>query len=176
MSIPPQALFAIKSAFEVGSAVVGLASQAGAASAQSQINEQHAASIREAQRLNYDQLASMNEQSRASAEQQIMENDKEALQMTERARAAAGEAGVSGLSVDALLRDMYGKQARFTDSVNVNLENQQQQIDFERRNVTVSAQSQLNSIAPVERPNYIGAALKTGDGIFGAYKDHLKVK
>lgn len=176
MSIDPVSLFAIKSALEVGTAVASFATMAGQADAQEEINNRAASDSLEAARLNYDQLAAMNEQSRAAAEQEIMENDREALRSTEMARAAASEAGVTGLSVDALIRDMYGKQARFRDTVNVNLENQQRQIEFEKRNVSASTQSQLNSLPPVEPPNFMGLALRAGTGIFGAYKDHLKVK
>lgn len=175
MSVPG-ALFAIKAATQVATAAVTVMSQAGAAEAQEEMNAREEASIREANQLNYDQLALMHEQQREQAEQALMENDTEALKATERAQAAAGEAGVTGLSVDALLADMYGRQARYTDSVEQNLKGAQTQIEFEKRNAQVTSQSQLNSLPVPDQPDYFGAALRAGNGIFGAYKDHLKVK
>ncbi len=175
MSVPPQVLFAVQSAFSTGSAVLGVATQAANASAQAEANEIAQQNAIEARDANYDQLALMAEQETAAAEQQIAENDIEALQATERARVAAGEAGVSGLSVDALLADMYGKQARFTDSVTKNLENSQQQIAFEKSNVSNSYKSTVNNLPTVQKPNYLGAALQGGAGVFDAYKTHLKI-
>lgn len=176
MSIPPQVLFAMKTAFEIGTAAVTVASTKGAADAQSEVNDIAKENAIEARNANYDQLMAMSKQETAAAEQQLRENDIEALKATERAKVAAGESGVTGLSVEALLADMYGKQARFTDNVNQNLENRQQQIAFERDNVDRAHQSTVNSLPIPERPNYMGAALKAGDGIFGAYNDYLKVK
>ncbi len=129
----------------------------------------------EARNANYDQLMAMADQEQASAEQQIRENDTEALKATERAKAAAGESGVSGLSVDALLADMYGKQARFTDNVNQNLENSQQQIAFEIDNADRGYRSTVSSLPTIEKPNYAGYALQAGSGVFNAYKTHLKI-
>lgn len=176
MSIPPPFLFGLKSALEVGTAAVSVASAAGAADAQSDANEIAKDSAMDARDANYDQLMAMSNQEKAAAEQQIQENDIDALKATERAKVAAGESGVTGLSVEALLADMYGKQARFTDNVNQNLENKQQQIAFERDNASRGYTSAINSLPTVSKPNYIGAALDAGSGVFGAYKDHLKVK
>lgn len=176
MSIPPQVLFAIKSAFEVGTAAVSVASAAGAAQAQSEANQLAKESAMEARNANYDQLAAMAQQENAAAAQQIQENQIEALKSTATAEVAAGESGVTGLSVDALLADMWGKSARFEDNVNQNLEAKQQQIQFELDNANRSYQSTVNSLPAVQKPNYLGAALKAGSGIYGAYKDHLKVK
>ena len=71
---------------------------------------------------------------------------------------------------------MYGKQARFTDNVTQNLENQQQQIAFEIDNADRGYRSTINNLPQVQKPDYLGTALKTGVKIFGSYKDHLKVQ
>lgn len=176
MSVAPGILFALKSAFQVGTAVTSIATQAGAASAQEEANEIAEQNARAARDANYDQLMALSNQEQAAAEQQIRENDIEALKATERAKTAAGESGVTGLSVDALLADMYGKQARFTDNVNQNLENREQQIAFEGGNIDRSFQSSVNSLPTPQPVDYLGPIAKAGSGIFGAYKDHLKVK
>lgn len=172
----PFTMFLIQAGTAAASGAVSLASAAGNASAQSDANEIAKQNSIEARDANYDQLHLMAQQSQASAEQQIFENDTEALQATERAKVSAGESGVTGLSVDALLADMYGRQARFNDNVTQNLENQQQQIGFEMENAARTSQSQINSLPTPQKPDYLGTALGTGSGIFGAYKTHLKVK
>lgn len=176
MSIPPQILFALKAVSSVASAGAGVAAQAGAASAQSEANEIAKDNAIEARDANYDQLHLMAQQEQAAAEQQIQENDLEALRSTETAKVAAGESGVTGLSVDALLADMYGKSARFEDNVNQNLEARTNQIGFEMENVDRSYRSTVSSLPQPAKPDYLGATIKAGSGIFGAYKDHLKVK
>ncbi len=176
MSIPPPVAFAIKSAFEIGTTGLAVASAAGQASAQADANEIYKQNAMETRDANYDQLALMAEQERAASEQQIMENDRDALEATERARVAAGEAGVQGLSVDALLADMYGRQARFTDNVTQNLENRSQQIEFEGSNIDRGYRSSVVNLPQVNKPSYLGAAIEAGSGVFGAYQDHLKIK
>lgn len=176
MSITPTVLFAMKSALEVGTAAVTVASAAGTASAQEEANEIATDNARKARDANYDQIMAMASQEQAAAEQQLRANDEEALRATERAKVAAGESGVTGLSVEALLADMYGKQATFTDNVQQNLEATNQQLGFEIGNTDRAFQSTVNNLTPVSRPNYAGEALKAGSGVFGAYKDHLKVK
>lgn len=172
----PFTMFLIQAGTAAATGVTTLASQKGAADAQEDANAIAKENAMETRNANYDQLHKMAQESQASAEQQIFENDTEALKATERAKVAAGESGVTGLSVDALLADMYGKQARFNDNVTQNLENQQQQIAFEIDNADRGYRSTINNLPLVQKPNYLGTALKTGSGIFGAYKDHLKVK
>jgi hypothetical protein len=172
----PVTMFLLSSGLSVAGAGASVMSQAGIAEAQGETNEMAKASAMEARNANYDQLHLMAQQNQDAAEQQIFENDTEALQATERAQVAAGESGVTGLSVDALLADMYGKQARYKDGVTQNLENQQQQVSFEAENTDRTYRSTVQNLSPIEKPNYLGSALKAGSGIFGAYKDHLKVK
>lgn len=176
MSLPPPALFALKSVFEVGTTAVSLATAAGAASAQTEANGIATQNEITARNADYDQLHLMAQQDQAAAEQQIQENQIDTLQATERAQVAAGESGVSGLSVDALIADMWGRSAQFEDNVNQNLENRQQQIAFEGGNVDRRYQRTVSSLTPVEKPDYLGATLRAGSGIFGAYRDHLKIE
>lgn len=172
----PFSLFTLSSALQVGTAAVSVAAQAGAASAQEDANEVAEVNAMNTRNANYDQLHLMSQQETASAEQQIAENAEEALRATETAKVAAGESGVTGLSVEALLADMYGKSARFEDNVNQNLENSQQQIAFEQENADRGYQNTVNSLPIVAKPDYLGAALRAGSGVFGAYKEHIKVK
>lgn len=176
MSDPFSAMFLIGAGLSAATGATSIMGQMGQASAHEEANRRAAADAREARDANYDQLHHMYQQEQAAAEQQILENDIDALQATETANVAAGEAGVSGLSVDALLADMYGRQANFRDNVTQNLENKNQQLTFEAGNIDRNYRSTLANLTPAMRPDYLGTALSTGSGIFGAYKDHLKIK
>ena len=171
----PATMFAISTAMAAVTGGVSVAAAHGNAQAQTEVNEIATENAIEARDANYDQLHLLAQQERAAAEQQINQNQEELLKAEATAQTAAGESGVSGLSVDALLADMYGNSAQFEDNVTQNLENREQQINFERDNVSRGYQGTLNSLPPVEQPNYLATALGTGSTIFGAYKDHLKV-
>lgn len=171
----PTTLFAIGAGLSLAQGVASYASASSAANAQEKQNRAQAKNIREATFANYDQLELRRQQEEEAAGQNLTENQIEALKATETAQVAAGEAGVSGLSVDALLRDLYGQEARYRDSVQTNLDYTTQDISHQKDNVHRSGVSQVNSLQPVQRPSFLGAALKTGTGIYGAYNTHLKV-
>jgi len=171
----PVTMFAISTAMAAASGGASLAAAKGNADAQTEANEIAAENALIARDSNYDQLNLLAAQEKAAAEQQINQNQEELLKATATAETAAGESGVSGLSVDALLADMYGKSAQFEDNVTQNLENKEQQIGFELENAGRGYQSTINNLPTVQQPDYLGTALSTGSSIFGAYKDHLKV-
>lgn len=172
MSMPPQVALA---AFEIMTTVTGVAAAAGQAAGQSEVNQIAKTSEMQSRDANYDQLNLMAQQEQASAEQQIRQSDTEALQATARAEVAAAEAGVSGLSVDALINDMWGRNAQFTDNVNQNLENTNQQIAFELGNASRSYNSSVNSLPVPEQPNYMAAALSAGSSFYRGIKGPLEV-
>lgn len=175
MSLPPPALFALSTGLSVAQGVGEVMAQRSAAEAQQAQNDIAAANARTKRDADYDQLMLMARQERAAASQQIEENRNEALQASERALVSAGESGVTGLSLGALLADINRNNARYTDGVNQNLENAGQQIAFEADNVAANYQNTLNRLPTVQQPNYLGTVLRTGASIYGGYRDHLKI-
>lgn len=75
------------------------------------------------------------------------------------ATVAAGESGVSGLSVDALISDVYGQEATAKDRIDQNLDMSIGQLNANQESAKASAQSQINSMP---KKSYLGSVLKIG--------------
>ena len=145
-----------------------------AAKAQSQV--QASASAAERQRY-LNEVSSMRLQQRqeqVAAAQRLQESTKRAREARATARVSAGEAGVSGLSVDALINDMTRQEADFRFATT----QQQQMADTNRelqlRDSGIGCTNNMLRInRPIEQPNYLGAALggtQTGLSTYNALK------
>jgi hypothetical protein len=130
---------------------------ASAAEQQRHLQEMSAARLRERQEM-------------TSAAQAIQESTKKAREARATGRVSAGEAGVSGLSVDALLNDMTRKEAEYSFSVQ-----QQQQFQSINRDLAFqdgAMQSRMNLLSinkPIAQPNYLGAILDGAQTGMSAY-------
>lgn len=86
---------------------------------------------------------------------------------------AAGESGVSGNSVDALLRDYRAQEGFYKEALI--RQNQLtdvgtgQKVDAIMQGATAS---NLSMNAPIAQPNYLSAALKVGEATFGAMRQY----
>ena len=114
-------------------------------------------------------------QEMTSAAQAIQESTKKSREARATARVSAGEAGVSGLSVDALINDMTRKEAEYSFSVQ-----QQQQFNQTNRDLGFqdgAMQSRMNLLSinkPIAQTNYLGAILdgaQTGMSAYSFGKD-----
>lgn len=89
------------------------------------------------------------------------------------AKVAAGESGVSGLSVDGLLRDFYGREGRYNDRVDQNTEWTTNQLQLEKTSSGLQTVDRINSVPTAKRPSFLDAGLRiAGAGLdsFAAYK------
>lgn len=117
---------------------------------------------------------------------QIQEEDAAAVQKQDVARearaarastmAAAGEAGVSGLSVDALLADVYGKEATAKDRISQNTGFTTQNLTRELDGVKAKAQDRINSMPWARGPSPFAAALKIGGLGLNSYSSYQASK
>lgn len=162
MCEPTTALLVLSAA----SAAAGVYGQQQQAKAQNAYNDQQAKNTMEAYRANLAQTNLMQSQEQAAASQKINENNRAAEAAKAKALVSAGESGISGLSVDALLADLSGEQSRYNESVNQNYENASMAIDNQRRNVQINASSQINSLKTPQTPDYFGAALRIGQAAY----------
>src|SRR5690606_33201573 len=112
------------------------------------------------------------EEDAASAQKQDLSREARAARAT--TMAAAGEAGVSGLSVDALLADVYGKEATAKDRISQNSGFTTQNLTREMDGVKAKAQDRINSMPWATGPSPFAAALKIGSVGLGAYGRHQK--
>ena len=150
----------------VASTVAGVYGQQQQAKAQNAYNNQQAKNTMEAYRANLAQTNLMQSQEHAAATQKINENNRAAEAAKAKALVSAGESGISGLSVDTLLADLSGDQARYNESVNQNYQNASMAIDNQRTNAQVNAASQINSLKTPQSPDYLGAALRIGQATY----------
>ena len=150
----------------VASTVAGVYGQQQQAKAQKAYNDQQAKNTMEAYKANLEQTNLMQSQEHAAATQKVNENNRAAEAAKATALVSAGESGISGLSVDALLANLSGEQARYNESVNQNYQNASMAIDNQRTNAQVNAASQINSLKTPQSPDYLGAALRIGQAAY----------
>jgi len=138
-----------------------------AADAQNQYYMQNA---REAQRAAVDSYTSQNirlRQEKEAADQKRFEDSIEALKRRGTAYTSAGEAGVSGLSVDALVGDIFAQEGRQAIAVTSQFQANRQNILSEMDETRARAQGRINS---VQRANYPSAASYIISGLSGAVR------
>nr|WEM05537.1 internal virion protein [Ralstonia phage BOESR1] len=170
-AVIPLATLAITAVSSVAT-VIGQQSQANrAADAQNQYNrtmEQNAIASRNANLAN---LEVERNTALADTREQIQANTMAARKAQATALTSAGESGVSGLSVDGLLRELGGMAGTDNATATTNYLRQDAQINIRRENTQNSYESGLNSIrqSQIQAPDYLGAALKIGQGALGAY-------
>jgi hypothetical protein len=99
------------------------------------------------------------------------ENSKAAAQARETARVSAGEAGVSGVSVDNLIADYYKQELGYTDAVNRNLEFSQDQTTSELKGLRSGAiDRSIASKRPlINRPSYLAAGASIANNALSSY-------
>ncbi len=159
MGVPPQV---IGVAAGVGQSALAIGGQKAKAKAQAtaQARQTKAERARYIQQVNAERISQRFEMEQRS--QQLQVASMKALQARSQARMAAGDAGVSGGSVDALLRDFSRQEAAYRfgltrqgEQANIGRDLRVQ--DFQHN----SYQRMLGINQPIEQPNY-GAAILSG--------------
>lgn len=124
----------------------------------------------------YDQMHRMSQQERAAASQKLQQNSIDTAKAVATASASASEADIGGLSVASLLGDIYGRSAQINDGVNQNLESTQTQMSVDATNLHRGLVNTVNTRPAVQSPSLLGTGLQAATGVFGAYKDELKIR
>lgn len=160
----------------IASFAVSAASTVSGYMAQSQAADQQNA-LYEANRKNA--IAAHEDTNRALTNRQSQEMDAAAAEKfdvaldAKKARAtnvvAAGEAGVSGLSVEALLREFSGREARYVDRVDENLDMSMAQLQDEKRASGFRTVDRINSVQRAVKPSFLDAGLKIAGAGLDAY-------
>jgi hypothetical protein len=108
-------------------------------------------------------IANSNFQKTQEAEnlsQAKIENNAQARRETAKATVAAGEAGVTGLSVDSLLAELGGNAGRANANAEVMYNRRDRAIEMDRMNAWAGTASAINSLKTPQEPDYIGAGLR----------------
>ena len=169
MCEPTTIMMAASLAIAAASSVSTIESQRQQANAQNKANDRQYESDMEAYRNNLAQTDLQGQQATKQASQKMFENSLAARQAQSTATVNAGENGVGGLSVDALLGDIDTRQANYDNSVMSNLRDTQASLDSQKQNIRTNTNSQINSLVSPTAPNYLGEALKIGSAGLNAY-------
>jgi len=119
---------------------------------------------------------------RIAQEQEAAEAEKFDTALEARAaratnRVAAGESGISGLSVEGLARDFYGKEARYTDRIDQNTDWTVAQLGMEKKGQSYEALDRVNSVQRAIKPSFAATGLKiaaAGIDAFSSFKTNTK--
>lgn len=150
---------------QIASAVVSVVGQMQAQQAQEQANQRQYEATMQARAANLNQTNLMQQQEREASMQKLEENNLKATAARSTARVSSGEAGISGLSVDALLADINTKQNRFDSAVKTNYDRAGTAIDNQRINIQTNAANQINQLKTPAMPDYFSAALRIGNAL-----------
>lgn len=152
---------------------MSLDQQQQAANAQEATNQRQYENSMKAMAANVNQTNAAHMQQREGAVQKLEENNMAARAASSTAQVSAGENGISGLSVDALLSDLGNRQQRYNSSVTTNYQNSEMAINNQRENIGIDAASQINSLKTPAAPDYAGAALRIGTAAYDYYNPRI---
>lgn len=138
-----------------------------------QIEENYALSVSSAN-AQYRALQDRTGQETEAASQKALDLARQGAEARSTARVAAGEAGVSGLGVNALLNDFMAQEARSREAISTNLGYSKDQLVSEMEGVRAQAQGRIASVVPymrtpVDTPNYFGGAMRVGGSARDTY-------
>ena len=156
----------------MGSQIMGQSQQA---KAQAKVQANASAAERQRYLQEVSSMRIQQGQEEVAAAQRVNESARKAREARATARVSAGEAGVAGLSVDALINDLTREEAEFNFAT-------QQQLQMSNVNRTMQldqaglgfTNNMLRINKPIEQPNYLGAALggaQTGLSTYSVTKD-----
>jgi hypothetical protein len=146
----------------IGSTVMQVQAQNAAYKQQRRLNDRQYQADMQAERYNQAQINTTRVQEAQNTAEQKLENNRAAERAKATARVAAGEAGIAGLSVDALLADIEAKAGRDNMTADVNYLRQDQALQAQAANNRFTTISNVNSYKSPVRPDYLGAALRIG--------------
>lgn len=149
-------------ALSVASTVASVYAQQQAADQQEQYNQRQYENTMRSYAANINQTNLEHMQEREAASQKIESNNLNAAASKAKATVGAGEAGIGGISVGALLDDLSMKQSRYNGSVITNYQNAEMALDNQRQNIHANASSTINGLKTPQAPNYLAAGLQIG--------------
>ena len=114
-------------------------------------------------------------QEEVAAAQRVNESARKAREARSTARVSAGEAGVAGLSVDALINDLTREEAEYNFATQQQLQMNDVGRSMQLENAGLGFTNNMLRInKPIEKPDYLGAAIsgaQTGLSTYDVTKD-----
>lgn len=153
----------------VAQAGVGFAQASAQADAQNAYAEQNRLSAIAAANDKYASLANNTLQERESASQQLLQKNIEFAQAQGKAKVSSGEAGVSGLSVAALLGDFEAQRGRAVDAIDTNYQIKRQYNIDEGVATQHQAIARINSVRGAAKPSPLAYVIQGIGGAVGSF-------
>jgi hypothetical protein len=154
----------------IASTAASVYSQQQAQSAQERSNQRQYENQMQAMRYNQANSNFTRVQENENLATQKVTNDAAARRATATAATRAGEGGVAGLSVDALLADINARAGMDNTTAEVNYLRRDRAIQADAYNNWANTASAINKLETPKAPDYLGAALKIG-GAVQTYKN-----
>jgi hypothetical protein len=123
----------------------------------------------------YNQIALRRIQEQDATGEKTFDNMLDTRARAAHATVAAGEAGISGLSVDSLVNDIYGAGGRTNDRIKENSEMSLQQLNTEELGVTARTNDRINSVKHGVQPSLLGLAINLGSTGLNAATGYKKM-
>tara|TARA_R110002012_G_scaffold91553_1_gene222770 strand:+ start:305 stop:877 length:573 start_codon:yes stop_codon:yes gene_type:complete len=164
----------VMTAISTAQAIAGLIGQQQMASAQAdyqqKMYDQNKKIADQAATDQYQGLGTRTYQEREAAALDIMNASRAAREAMSTARVSAGEAGVAGASTDALLQDFERRQFDYTYGRSRSQDFREASIEDQKKAIRSQQQGRVLSMLPkpVEKPSFLGAALRIGAGYMDA--------
>jgi hypothetical protein len=152
-------------ALTIASTAASVYGQQQAAKAQTRANQQTYDSQMQAYRFNQASSNFTRVQEAENLAQTRMTNDAAARRAMATARVSAGESGVTGLSVDALLADIGARAGMDNSNAETNYLRRDRAIQADAMNNWANTSSAINKLQTPTAPDYLGAALKIGTAV-----------
>lgn len=154
----------------VASGAAGFVGANNAARAQDKANEQARNLAIQNQQLQIRSLRNAEDEEARRASESLVSNARAADSATATAQVSAGEAGVSGLSVDALLGDIIRQETENRQDVLQTQDFGQRQRQLDREGLGITTQSQFNQLPLVQYPSFFEHAANTAVSAFGVHQ------
>lgn len=137
---------------------------------------QNAENAARAAATNYSATGIKAQQEGEATAQQRQQTEIDAAQAGASAQVAAAAGGVSGLSVDAVLRDVYSQAARADTAADTNLRMSRAYLDSQNKATNDQARSQIASMPIPEKPSAFPYLLSGFSSALGAYTTKLQLE
>lgn len=133
-----------------------------------------AAQIATGQQYTQTQLRQIQDEEAAGADKMEMAREGRAARAT--ATVAAGEAGVSGLSVNSILQEFYGREGQYNATTDKNTKWSRAQTDMTLKGIQAGGQDRINSVQRANKPSFFDAALRIAGAGVDARTDYIRNK
>ena len=161
-------------ALGAGSAVLNHQAQAAQVRANNEAKAQNDANAIAAMRDEYASINNKDQQEYESATEEKTQNAIKAQKARSSATVAAGEAGVTGLSVENVLADFYSQENRQQTALDTNYDWTRNYLQGERDSAKNTAQSRIKSMRYQKGPSLLGLALGVGTAGVNSYTNYRR--